>query len=621
MTTEQTRDRVEGRILEAKTDAGGTRVFRVRLISYGDSKNGRRYPEAVLRAASGLYNGAKAYDHHRTAEEMATGTIAGLVGTYRNVEAGTEGIEADLHLLPSAVQTAEALDASLAAQQEGLPPLVGLSHDVMATWRPIVDGGKRLSEATGIVSVNSTDIVAEPAAGGQAVRMVANDDGTGPDELLHDRTTARGLAVVAQEAAARNLPRDVVDKLTAALPERFSETQLKAVIDAVFSAVSAAERNGLAPTIQVTQESMDKKAKALDAFFSIDGTTGGYRTLREAYIDITGHRPSFLGEDLNRRILRDSYGAGFDSSVRSAESMDSSSWAQILGDSVTRRMVAEYGGQTWQDWRKIVSAVSFGLDFRTQRRDRFGGYGLLPAVNQGAPYQPLTSPDDEEATYAITKRGGTEDITLEMIANDDVDALRRIPTRLGRSAAMTLYRFVFDTFTANAATTYDGVTLFHTDHANTDTNPLSQSGLSTGRRRMRKQAAYGNATDVLSIVPRYILVPSELEELAFQLCTSTVAVPATPAGPSDTPNIHRGLEPIVVDYYTDANDWFLVADPRQIPTIELGFYSNSDTPELFTQSDQNSGSMFNADKLTMKIRHIYSGTVVDHRAFYRGANA
>ncbi|MGH3659677.1 MAG: hypothetical protein ACRDUA_23765, partial [Micromonosporaceae bacterium] len=232
-----------------------------------------------------------------------------------------------------------------------------------------------------------------------------------------------------------------------------------------------------------------------------------------------------------------------------------------------------------------------------------------------------TSPPDEEATYAITTRGGIEDITLEMIANDDVDAIRRIPIRLGRSAATTLYRFVFDILPTNAATSYDTTALFHTNHANTDASAvLSQSTLSAGRRKMRRQAAYGDTTDVLSIVPRYLIVPSDLEELAFQLCTSVVAVPATPAGPSDTPNIHRGMEPITVDYYTDSNDWYLIADPMQTPTIEIGFYANQDAPELFTQADNTVGSMFDADKLSFKIRHIYSGTVLDHRGFYRGAN-
>jgi len=631
----EARDRIEGHLIEARgTDAAGGRVFRVRVIAYGDSRNGRRYPESVLRAAVGMYDGAKAYDHHRSEDELRSSTIAGLVWHYRAVEATGAGVEADLHLLPSAAHTAEALDASLAAQAAGLAPLVGVSHDVMATYRPIVDGGRRLQEAVAIVKVHSADVVADPAAGGQAVRMVAGgtDPGTtdpastDPVEVLHDRGTARGRAVATQEATARGLPEASVEHVVKTLPEQFSEAHLTAAIDAVFAAVGAVERAGLAPTVttQVTQEAREKKTKALDAFFDqSSGEGGGYRTLREAYLDITGHRPTYLGEDLNRRILRDSFGQGYDSAVHTSESLDSGTWAQVLGDSVTRRVIAEYAGvPAWSDWKRIVSAIALGVDFRTQRRPRFGGYGLLPTVNQGAPYQPLTSPPDEEATYALTKRGGTEDMTLEMVANDDVAAIRRIPKRLGRSAAITLYRHILDVFPANAATTYDATALFHANHANTD-NPalLAQSTLGVGRRKMRQQAALADATDILSIIPKYLVVPTALEEIAYQLCTSVVAVPATPAGPSDTPNIHQGMQPLVVDYYTDANDWFLVADPMQCPTIEIGFYSNSISPELFTQADQTQGSMFNADKMTLKIRHIYASSVLDHRAFYRGANA
>ncbi|MFL6142991.1 MAG: hypothetical protein ACJ72N_14135 [Labedaea sp.] len=625
------RDVAGGRILEAKgNDEAGNRVFRVRVIAYGDSKNGRRYPEAVMRTAVPLYEGAKAYDRHRDDAELRSSTVAGLVGSYRSVEASAEGLEADLHLLPSATHVAELLDASLAAQKLGLPPLVGISHDVLARYRPLESGGRRVSEATEVVKVNSADVVADPAAGGQAVRMVAGgtegETGTGdttPPELLHDRGTARGRAVIAQEATARGLPQQCVEGITKGLPERFSEAQLTAAIESVWSAVAAIDRAELRPTVttQVTQESHGKKLKALDAFFTIDGEGGGYRTLREAYLDITGHRVRYLDEDLNRRVLADSYGTGFSSGMRSTESLNSTSWAEVLGDSVTRRLIAEYRRPSWVDWKQIVSAIEYGLDFRTQRRVRFGGYGLLPPVGQGAPYQPLPSPPDEEATYGISKRGGTEDLTLEMIANDDVSATRRIPVRLGRSAANTLYRFVFDILPTNAAVTYDSTALFHANHANTD-NPavLSNSTLSAGRRKMRKQAAYSDSADILSIVPKFLVVPSDLEEIAFQLTATPDAVPANSNDPADRANLHRGVQPIVVDYYTDQNDWYLVADPAQQSTIELGFYASSDAPELFTQSDQNNGSMFDADKMTFKIRHIYSGTVVDHRGFYRGAN-
>jgi hypothetical protein len=66
-------DQVPGRVLEARgTDENGGRIFRVRIIDAGDSRNGRRYPHKVLAAAVSKYEGAKAYDHHRTPDELKT---------------------------------------------------------------------------------------------------------------------------------------------------------------------------------------------------------------------------------------------------------------------------------------------------------------------------------------------------------------------------------------------------------------------------------------------------------------------------------------------------------------------------------------------------------------------
>jgi hypothetical protein len=668
---------VEGRVLEAKgTDAAtGGRVYGVQIITYGDSKNGRRYSESVLTSATSLYEGAKVYDHHRSLEEIGNGTIQGLVGYLQAPTAGEHGLEADLHLLPSAAHAAEALDAALALEG-GDDPLVGLSHDVYARFRPVSEGGRQIQDATEITAVNSVDIVSRPAAGGAVTRAVAGGHGedetkesdvtapvltadgvlaalkeatdaqlagvglarateadkpdddkpTPPEQVTETAATPKGSflggLLIRTKVTDAGLPEQVIESVTAALPEQITEAAVDAHIASLKAVLGGFERAGLAPVAppKVTQEALDKKITALDAFFAGDYSKG-YRSFREAFVDVTGSQPRSFDEDFNRTMLRESFGGGFSSGQRSTESLTSTSWDVILGDSITRRMIAEYQRPSLQTWRMIASSIVPVNDFRTQRLDRLGGYGVLPAVNQGAPYQPLTSPGDEEATYAITKRGGTEDLTLEMIANDDLRSIQRIPFKLGLAAAQTLYRFVWDILPTNAATTYDATALFHTNHVNTD-NPavLGQSVLSTGRRKMRQQTAYGDSFDVLSIVPMFLVVPSALEEIAFQLCTSAVAIPSTPAGPSDTPNLHQGLKPLVIDYYTDTNDWYLVCDPSLCPTIEIGFYQGRQDPELFTQADNTVGSMFDADKLTYKIRHIYSGTVVDHRGFYRGAN-
>jgi hypothetical protein len=672
---ERARVDIDGaRILEAKGEASdGGRIFRVQIIAYGDSKNGRRYPESVMRAAASLYEGAKAFDHHRTAEEMSTGTIQGLIGYYRNASAGANGVEADLHLLPSATQAAEALDAALS--QESAEPLVGISHDVYAKFRSIQESGRSIQEATEITSVNSADVVSHPAAGGKATRVVAGGIDTPQDRASEGQSTketdvalsredvlAAFKEATAEELAAvgltragtptieatetakpeqvtettvakasilgrltikakvedAQLPAAAIESITTMLPDRISESDVDTQIGIYKGALTGLERAGLVPQlakVEVTQEAHDKKVTALDAFFAGDYSKG-YPSFREAFMDFTGRAPRSLDGDFNRVIVSESI-RPYDSGVRAHESLDTGSWAQALGDSITRRMVALYGQPGLQSWRSIVSSTVPVNDFRTQRIQRVGGHGLLPTVNQGAPYQPLTSPGNEEVTYALAKKGGTEDITLEMIANDDVRAIQQIPAKLGLAAAQTLFRFVWDFFDTNA-TIYDGKALFHADHANAGSTALSQSALTAARAAMRSQAAYGDSSNILSLVPKKLIVVNDLEELAFQLSTSAVAVPSTPAGPSDTPNIHKNMETIVVDYWASTTKWLLVADPALCPTFELGFYRGQELPELFTQSDPNTGSTFNADKVTYKVRHIYSGAVLDYRGFYRG---
>lgn len=670
-------DRISGQLVEAKgTDDSGGRIFAVRIIANGESKNGRLYPQSVLESAAPMYEGAKAYDHHRSDAELKTSTINGLVGSYRDVQAKDDGLHADLYLLPSATHTAEALDASLAAQESGRPALVGISHDVWAEYKAVIDGGRRLQEATQILSVNSADVVADPAAGGRATRMVAGGTSTLEqetevtlDELLEllksatsEQVKAAGVATLeppaavdppaggagttesvdttklrrdgvfghlAIEAAVKKakLPENFTEAITAQLPTEFTEAELASHLGGVLTFMAGLEKTGLAPQVasaEVSQESMDKKIAALNATFDGD-YANGYKSFKEAWADITGGSRGHQRldtADVNRQILSESVngGAGYDSQLRErgVESVVSGTWNTILGDSITRRMVAEYAQPSLATWRDVVSSIVPVNDFRTQRIERLGGYGTLPTVNEGAPYQPLTSPGNEEVTYSINKKGGTEDLTLETIANDDLRAIQRIPIKLGLAAAQTLYRFIFDILATNP-NIYDAAALFAAGHNNVDAgNLLSQTNLSVGRKRMRKQTAFGDTSDVLSIVPKFLIVPSDLEELAFQLTTSAVAIPATPAGPTNTPNIHQGMQPIVVDYYSATGTWFIVGDPAMTPTIEVGFYQGRQDPDLLVQSDAQVGSVFTADKITYKIRHIYSGAVLDFRGFYRG---
>lgn len=358
------------------------------------------------------------------------------------------------------------------------------------------------------------------------------------------------------------------------------------------------------------RDTQTRAARMLDAFF--DEKHKDHRSVlsfRECYIEITGDkRVTGRIENMDRTRLAESFGAAF------RESLDSTSFSNVLGDSITRRMVAEYNMQSQYDaWRQIALVVPV-QDFRTQYRTLFGGYGDLPVVNQGDPYAALASPSDEQSTYAVTKRGGTEDITLEMIKNDNVGAIRRIPVKLARSAKRTLGKFVFDFIRTNPVI-YDGLAFFHANHKNLGSTAFSAIELGVARRAMMKQTELGSG-DVMSIPPKSILCPIDLQEAVWNVFQRGTNLDKTFI---ET----MVLQIIPVWYWTDATDWAIAADPADLPGIEIGFLDGQEEPELFVQDMPNAGSMFSNDKLTYKIRHIYGGNVLPggEKAFYKEAVA
>lgn len=435
-------------------------------------------------------------------------------------------------------------------------------------------------------------------------------------ELFALRKTNAEL-MVTRAMAECSLP----DKLKARLRTRFesriaeatslaavpTETEVVAMIrEAVEDYGALAESGVVLPTARVveTKTRIDNAREALDNFFDPSKPATSFADL---YVQVTGDR-RFTG------LVREA--------VHLREALATTSWAEIFGDSVTRRLVQDYNGSPLTAaWRGTFVRVVPVKDFRTQRRVRFGGYGNLSSVAQGGAYPMLTSPTDEEATYAVTKRGGTESVTMEMIRNDDVDTIRRIPQRLARSAAQTVHEFAFD-FLKDNPTIYDGAALATVGKANLITTALSNSNLVASRTAMRKQADMSNGKR-LGLQPRFLFHPIELAQLAFQLTRSDRTLPdssiaSTAASGAESFAKAQQIVPYQVDYWTDADDYAFTESVDNTPIVEVGFLDGQEDPEIVVQDMPAVGQMFSNDQLTWKIRHIYGGAVVDYRGVVLG---
>lgn len=295
------------------------------------------------------------------------------------------------------------------------------------------------------------------------------------------------------------------------------------------------------------------------------------------------------------------------------ETVDVAQFAELFGDSVTRQMIEDYTLPSLNDWRAVVSKVSNLEDLRTSRRVRVGQYGNAATVAEGAAYGVATTPGDEEVTYTLTKRGDVETITEEAMLQDDLGQLASIPRRMTRGLLQQIRKVVWDLInpTVNAAI-FDAAAIFQIAglHANAVNGTLTLANLNSIRSIMRKKTAFGGATHELGTIPKFMIVPPELENAANQFSSSQFE---PSSNLFQVANLHRGIGVIVLDHFTDADAVVLVGDPSQIPTIEVGAIGGKIEPELFTQDNPTTGSFFDTDSVKIKRKSRFGAAVLEFR--------
>lgn len=623
------------------------------------------YPDSVLREAAPLFDGArifaKADDVHLKGGGKDVRSLAGWISAPRFVE----GQAPDTGLIKAQVNlTAGPLRETITdAWKRGKHDLVSLSIDALGrTFRE----AKRVV-AKAITKVNSVDLIVDAGAGGALVRLVEAATEESSDMTLRERmlekikafksiwakiadpakitdedlearyaealveenkpaaatqpagVTAEQLAEVVRMTEARSymratiaassLPQRAKEKVAAGFAgrDKYTEKDVDDAIKAEGDYVATFRESGKVrlPFDDIAVEDRSQKlAVMLDAFFDPKHKNhADVQSFKECYIEITGDR-RITGQlrecDLSR--LSESIGV-------MREALDSTSLPNVLGDAITRRAVQAYRAAVdFQGWRQITGNPVPLSDFRTQHRVRWGGYGDLPSIGEGDPYTALTSPTDEEATYKAGKKGGTEQITREMMKNDDVGVIRRIPVNIGRSAQRTLSKFVFDFIRTNP-TIYDSVAFFHASHGNLGSTAFSAAEYGVVRVAMAKQTEKDSG-DRLGIYPNVITYPLDLQESVWN---------AFQRGTNLDKTFVQTLAPVMVPvwYWTDATDWAALANPEDLQTIEIGFVDGQEEPALFIQDMPNVGSMFSNDAITWKIRHEYGGAVVDYRGAFK----
>jgi len=118
-------------------------------------------------------------------------------------------------------------------------------------------------------------------------------------------------------------------------------------------------------------------------------------------------------------------------------------------------------------------------------------------------------------------------------------------------------------------------------------------------------------TDQIGAMPSYLLVPPALRAQAYQYYNNENR-PGT--GDRDINTLYELMEPVVSTRLRgDQNNYYALADPDEIPGVEVGFLGGQEDPEIIVQDQPTQGEVFNKDRITYKIRHEYGGAPAGFR--------
>ena len=260
-------------------------------------------------------------------------------------------------------------------------------------------------------------------------------------------------------------------------------------------------------------------------------------------------------------------------------------------------------------WRNIC-AVRNVSDFKTVTSYRLIGKDQYEQVTPGGELKHGTLGNE---TY--TNKADTYGLLLSIdrrdIINDDLGAITTVPRKLGRGSGLKINDVFWATFINNSA-------FFTAENKNylsgTDT-VLGIDGLT------KAETVFMDLCDSdgkpIGIMPVMVLVPTSLSAMGTQLWKSLEIRDTTASTKYPIANPHQGKFRVEVSRYlsnshyagNSSKAWYLLADPGDLPVIEVAFLNGQESPTIeTTEADFNT--------LGIKARgfHDFGVALQDNRA-------
>lgn len=227
-----------------------------------------------------------------------------------------------------------------------------------------------------------------------------------------------------------------------------------------------------------------------------------------------------------------------------------------------------------QDWKKLsaIRSVNNFLEHTRYRLVDGGEFQEIPASGE-IPHGELS---DRKYSNQAKQHGLLISIDRTVIKNDDIGILTEFPVALARGARKGLNRKFWAEYTRNAGN------FFSTGNGNyisgADTN-LSIPALTKAVAALKKLKDDDGVTP-MDTMGMYLVCGASLQTVAETIYNAnTIVLGDGPAQPNNNPHAGR-YEVCSTAHIADPDEWYLQADPDDVPMIETAFVDGVEEPMI-----------------------------------------
>jgi hypothetical protein len=277
-------------------------------------------------------------------------------------------------------------------------------------------------------------------------------------------------------------------------------------------------------------------------------------------------------------------------------------------------------------------------DFRDRRLRGLNGLLGIGYVGDHGNYPGLARTERPAARLAVDTYGGVYSITRQAIINDDSnELLNRNPADMGYAAGV----FILQTVVAmiqNPGLAPDGQPFYSVGRGNQVVTPLAEDALADAIAFMEGQQDDDGRQIV--VTPSILVVKNARMQLIAQRILNSAqtgvninytGAPGVGANVFDKGTINplAGILPadgVIRDpWFSDSNDWYLFADPGDVPSFAVGFLNGQSDPQVMLKDPMvrmalGAGTdpyQFELDSVDFKVRSDFGVAPVDPRGAYR----